>query len=226
MNNCPPQPNCTDQAGQNAPPDVFDVWVSYLTILSGAGTGISLIGAALGGAATAATAIVTAGIGASIATVALVWSYYYVLCQREVSGPKACASGIVERAVITPEDPTNLNLFPFTRMHPWVDLVIGCQYWPLVEEQGRTWIECSNGPDKSPILRCVFKSDRLCAALLGALLGAAAAAVIIIIIALAVAPTRAPMKAPREAHGELDRKITVVIKYMESKKPRIIRQPR
>lgn len=93
----------------------------------------------------------------------------------EADGEHACWAGVVveiRRAFSSVSD----HLLPFQASPDRADVVLRERYWHLVQGNA-AFIHCHNDSDASPILRCFFRTRRLCAAITGALIGAIVAAV-------------------------------------------------
>jgi hypothetical protein len=73
-------------------------------------------------------------------------------------------------------------------MHDRVDVVVKCEYWPLVELNSQ-FVECNTDADASPMLRCYYKTSAVCLAGLGSLIGALLAVVPGILAGVAIAAT-------------------------------------
>ena len=173
-----PKPTC----GLQAPPidSTFDSIVAVLLFLFGVpGIVIGVVkffgleGALTILGASGATTIWIAGAAGAVAVVAIIGVFWWKRC-RPIEGRRDCAAGVtneIEEAFNSGWDP----LFPFAAQHDRVDVVVKCNYWPLVET-GAAFVKCTGHPDpvdQSPILQTFFENDEVCAAALGALIGAA-----------------------------------------------------
>ena len=100
------------------------------------------------------------------------------------TGVSACCAGVVNE--IEPGFSNWWqNIFPFSGMHDRVDLVVKCDYWPLVEEDNAA-VKCTvhdDPVDQSPILQCFFYNPRVCQVGIGSAVGAGIAAPIAVIVA-------------------------------------------
>ncbi len=150
---------------------------------------IEVVKAAKGGVAFFNTAIDFLGVSAAagfwlwsilvyLVSVYLLFRLWYDDCVGSQTGPTRCFSGVVE--TIYSEE---ANLI-FNADHPSLDMVVRSRYWTVLQ-LGADMIYCSDAG--SPMLRVVFKSDRICSSKLGALIGGAALGIGGIIAAAAAA---------------------------------------
>ena len=113
----------------------------------------------------AATGFWLWAIAVYLVSVYMLFRFWYDDCVGGQTGERRCLSGVVEQ--ITSESAGLI----FNASHPSLDLVIRSRYWNIVQ-LGADFIRCSDAG--SPMLKVVFKSDRICSAKLGALVGGAA----------------------------------------------------
>ena len=170
------KPTCGPQA---TPIDsTLDTILLVISIISGIAGFIGIVIAVVEKTATltilgitAATSIWIAAAAGAVIVIGVVSVFYYQRC-AEREGLRDCAAGVVNELTDSFDSAAD-RLFPFTAMHPRVDVVVKCNYWYLVENNADT-IKCtkhSDPVDQSPILQSFFKSDRVCSAGLGALIG-------------------------------------------------------
>lgn len=143
-------------------------------IVTGFGTGQGIaaaIFAALKKAgANPATLIWIAAIGGALITIGIVADFYRYRCKWKPPTLAACTAGVVQATV--PAFSGSLDvLFPFVATHDRVDVVVRCDFWPLVVTNA-AYVWCNDDPDMSPELRCYYKTKEVCRAGLGATIGA------------------------------------------------------
>lgn len=134
-----------------------------------------------------ATNLWIAAAAAAAVTLAIIIVIWYQRCAPR-DGRRGCAAGVVNE-IEESFDSIADTLFPFAAMHDRVDVVVKCDYWPLVETNA-SFVKCTDHTDpdeQSPILQSFFENDEVCAAGLGATIGAAIGAVGGILAGVAIA---------------------------------------
>jgi len=134
-----------------------------------------------------ATNLWIAAAAAAAVTLAIVVVFWYQRCAPR-DGLNGCAAGVVND-IEESFDSAADTLFPFAAMHDRVDVVVKCDYWPLVENNA-SFVKCTEHADpdlQSPILQSFFENPEVCAAGLGATIGAGIGAVGGILAGVAIA---------------------------------------
>jgi hypothetical protein len=194
MSSCPSPLTCGSQ-GSPAPGTLSGV---IGQILAGAGVASALASAAkviasslppgpgtfsLWGITASYAGWFGAGVGAVVAF-ATVLLFYLARC-GSVQSQSACSAGVVQ-SVTTPFDSVSDQIFPFTAQHSSIDVVVKCGYWGLVETDA-LYVICNKDSEKSPIMRCYYKTPAVCDAGLGATIGAGVALIPAILAGAAIA---------------------------------------
>ncbi|MEO0874462.1 MAG: hypothetical protein AAFY48_07660, partial [Bacteroidota bacterium] len=122
----------------------------------------------------ASSVVWVSGILSALATLGVIGVFYYNRCLESPDGQNACTAGVVNDFVPSFDSAWN-EVFPFTAMHNMLELVVKCDYWPLVELNA-LFIVCNDDEEQSPILQTFYESSEVCAAGLGALIGGAVGA--------------------------------------------------
>ncbi len=139
---------------------VFGIIGTVFGILKGIEPAIALL---IGTPALAAAA-------AGLATLLIVIVFHVDRCYPK-EGRRTCWAGVIEE---TKESFTSASdeIFPFTAMHPRVDVVVKSSYWDLVSTNAE-FVKCNDDSRASPILQTYYHSKKVCAAGVGAVYGAA-----------------------------------------------------
>jgi hypothetical protein len=119
---------------------------------------------------TAPYAVWAGAVVGALVAFATVFLFYDSRCLSNPDTMKACSAGVIQTIVPAFSSATDY-LFPFTAMHDRIDVIVKCQYWPLVVANSQ-FVECNTDPDTSPMLRCYYKTSEVCAAGEGATIGA------------------------------------------------------
>ncbi|MGA2418826.1 MAG: hypothetical protein ABSG69_01980 [Candidatus Acidiferrum sp.] len=135
-------------------------------------------------ATTAPLLVWVAALAGALIALGTVFGFYYERCLSKPDTEAACSAGVVEDTVPAFNSTTD-TLFPFTAQHNRVDVVVKCTYWSLLTTNA-AWVWCNTDPDKSPMIRCYYKTSAVCDAGLGATIGGAAGAFLGTLIAATV----------------------------------------
>lgn len=106
----------------------------------------------------------------ALITIAVVFDFWNKRCLSNPDTQRSCSSGVIQQTVPAFSSATD-EIFPFTAMHDRVDVVVKCAYWFRVENLA-AFIFCNTDSDMSPMLRCYYKSSKVCAAGAGSTIGA------------------------------------------------------
>lgn len=183
-----PRPFCGQQSGQavDAPlTAIFGIIAAISTLI---GVAAAAKNAVLGAAAftlLGVGAVALAAVAAGAVVLGVVGYMLYDRCS-ERKGPERCWAGAVN--TITESFDSGWDaVFPSGAMHPRVDVVVKCAYWPLTTA-GVGFVACSSEPANtgSPMIQTYYKSDKVCSAGLGAVIGAGAVAAGLIVAAIAI----------------------------------------
>ena len=195
------KPTCGPQA---APVDsTFDAILFVISLISAIAGGIGVLITVIEKTAeltllglTALTGVWISAAAGAVIVIGIIAVFFYQRCASR-DGRKECAAGVIN-ALTESFDSVVDSLFPFTAMHPSVDLVVKCNYWHLVETNA-SFIKCtghSDPNDRSPILQSFFKSAKVCGAGLGALIGSivgGAAGILLAVLLLAACAATGPL---------------------------------
>ncbi|MEM8639185.1 MAG: hypothetical protein AAGG51_10270 [Cyanobacteria bacterium P01_G01_bin.54] len=118
------------------------------------------------------------GFIAGLIGVFLIGFYAFDRCFNEQEElVSVCIAGVIQE-IIPAFESTWHEIFPFSAMHPRVDLVVKSRYWDLVEAGGaKVFCTGEEDPRRSEIIRCYYFSNQVCDAARGALIGATVGAV-------------------------------------------------
>jgi hypothetical protein len=176
---CPTPLTCGSQGVSNGP--TLSTIISDILAAGGAiGTLVSAIKVVLASVVklggtfsllglTAPYAVWFGAVVGALVTYATVVLFYAERCLDNPATLKSCSAGVIQ-AVIPAFNSATDELFPFTAMHDRVDVVVKCEYWPLVVTNS-LFVECNVDPDTSPMIRCYYKTSAVCAAGLGSTIG-------------------------------------------------------
>lgn len=128
---------------------------------------VTLFGIAITGAAAASAA------AAGLAALVVIIVFHVDRCYPK-KGQRTCWAGVIEETEDSFGSASD-EIFPFSAMHPRVDVVVKCGYWHLVSTNAE-FVQCNDDSRASPILRTYYHSKKVCAAGVGAVYGAAVGA--------------------------------------------------